>query len=265
MKHGEFDIQTFIDAIPFYVMLVDADHKILMTNDSIKKDLGIEDPEKIIGAYCPRVVHGLDEPYPGCPLEEALTSDTNVEREFYDPQAERWVNSAIYATELKTHQGKDVFLHFIVDITKRKNAEKKTRESYDTQSVMNKILQLSLEDIPLEKLLLKALDLILSMPWLTVEAKGAVFLADEKSDTLRLSAQRNLHPETLNQCAETSFGTCICGRTAATGVLQFVESHDLLHERHCKDQTPHGHYCVPIKSGDKSFGVITLYLKEGKT
>jgi len=265
MKSVEFDIQSFIDAIPFYVMLVDADHNILMTNDSIKKDLGIEDQDKIIGAYCPRVVHGLDEPYPGCPLEEALTSGTNVEREFYDPQTGQWVNSAIYATGFKTHQGKDIFLHFILDITKRKNAEEKIQESYDTQSLMNEILQLSLEEIPLEELLLKALDLILAMPWLAVEAKGAVFLTDEQTDTLRLSAQRNLHPETLNQCAEIYLGTCICGRAASTGVLQYVEKHDRLHELHCKDQTPHGHYCVPIKSGDKIFGVITLYLREGKT
>lgn len=265
MKPAEFDLQSFIDAIPFYVMLVDADHHILLTNDSIKKDLGIENPKKIIGAHCPKVVHGQDEPYPGCPLEEALTSGENVEREFHDPQTGRWVNSAIYATGFKTRQGKDIFLHFIIDITKRKNAEKKIQESYDTQSVMNKILQLSLEEIPLEELLLKALDLILSMPWLTVEAKGAVFLADEKSDILRLSAQRNLLAETLNQCAEISFGTCICGRAAATGALQFVEEHDRLHEQHCQDRTPHGHYCVPITSGDRVLGVINLYLRAGKT
>ena len=69
-----FEMQTFLDAIPFHVMLVDADHKILLANKAIQSDLNL-DPEQIIGGYCPKAVHGLEEPYPGCPLEEASCSE----------------------------------------------------------------------------------------------------------------------------------------------------------------------------------------------
>ena len=59
---AKIDLQILFDAIPFYVMLVDGNHKILMANEAVRKDLGI-DPEQIIGEYCPKVIHGMDEPH----------------------------------------------------------------------------------------------------------------------------------------------------------------------------------------------------------
>ena len=64
-------ILKVINNLPFYVMLLDADHHILLVNKAIKEHLDI-DPDQIIGGYCPKVVHGLNGPFPGCPLEEAV-------------------------------------------------------------------------------------------------------------------------------------------------------------------------------------------------
>ena len=164
-----FDMSVLLDALPFYVILVDSDHKILMANKAIKKDLGL-DPEKIIGGYCPKVVHGLDEPYPGCPLEEALQKGHSIEREFFNREINRWINSAVYSTGMRTQDDKEIFIHLIIDITKRKEAEEEIRRNYDIQSVINSILRLSLENMPLEELLEKVLDLILSIPRLSIES-----------------------------------------------------------------------------------------------
>ena len=75
---AEFELQMLLDALPFYVMLVDAEHKILLANNAIRDDLGLV-PEQIIGEYCPKAVHGLEEPYAGCPLcalhEDGLLKD----------------------------------------------------------------------------------------------------------------------------------------------------------------------------------------------
>lgn len=35
------------------------------------------------------------------------------------------------------------------------------------------------------------------------------------------------------------------------------------HEIQCGDTFPHGHYCVPILSGEKALGVINVFVKEG--
>ena len=65
--HVGLELQMVIDAFPFYVMLLDADHKILLANKAIRGDLGLA-PEQIVGEYCPNAVHGLEYPYPGCTL-----------------------------------------------------------------------------------------------------------------------------------------------------------------------------------------------------
>jgi PAS domain S-box-containing protein len=128
----ELDVQMLLDVIPFYVILVDEEHKILLTNKALRSDLGF-DPEKIIGGYCPKVVHGIEEPYPGCPLEEALERGQSVEREFFNPETGRWVSSAIYPTGKKTRGGRNIFAHFIIDITERKLAEEEVRKNHDLQ------------------------------------------------------------------------------------------------------------------------------------
>jgi PAS domain-containing protein len=104
------ELQTLLDAFPFYVMLLDEDHKILLANKAIKSDLDL-DPEQIGGEPCPKIVHGLEEPYPGCPLEEAIERGHSVEREFFDPEGNRWIDSVIYRTKQRTPDGKEIYVH----------------------------------------------------------------------------------------------------------------------------------------------------------
>ena len=60
-----------LDALPFYVLLIDSDHNIIHANKAVQTELGL-DPKQIVGGYCPKVIHGLDEPWYACPLEEAV-------------------------------------------------------------------------------------------------------------------------------------------------------------------------------------------------
>lgn len=115
-------IKPFIDAIPFIVMILDEDHKILLANDTLLTNLD-KNIEDVLGCYCPKLIHGLDEPFPGCPLEEALEKDQIIEKELLDPFYGNWVSSSIYPLHFKTHNGKMVFLHVVQDISERKEAE----------------------------------------------------------------------------------------------------------------------------------------------
>ncbi|MEE8163259.1 MAG: hypothetical protein V3T92_04510, partial [Anaerolineae bacterium] len=60
--------------------------------------------------------------------------------------------------------------------TGRKRAERELQRNYDAQTVINSLLRLSLEDIRLEELLRRTLDLLLSVPWLSIESRGSIFL-----------------------------------------------------------------------------------------
>ncbi|MDI6809481.1 MAG: GAF domain-containing protein [Candidatus Eisenbacteria bacterium] len=137
------------------------------------------------------------------------------------------------------------------------------RQSCDTQTIINSLMRLSLEEMPLEELLDQALRAILLIPWLTPNIGGGIFLADERSETLELKAQRGLSKEVQSTCKRISFGECVCGLAASTRKTQFVDHlHD--HNQNCgREVSPHGHYCVPILSGKRILGVMNIYLETG--
>ncbi len=141
--------------------------------------------------------------------------------------------------------------------------EEALRRSRDVATAINHLLSLSLslENISLQEFLEKAVELILSIPWLVFKAKGAIFLLENGS--LVLKAQNGLEEPVRKACARLPLGRCLCGRAALTGEVQFAETLDERHEVSYKGIEPHGHYCVPIKSPEKIYGVLNLYLHEG--
>lgn len=134
-------VQELIDALPFYVMLIDENHYILQANRAVLTHLGLE-PKAIVGKYCPKAIHGLDEPYFGCPLEEAVEKGgTVVVREVLDPGTRRWVNSAVYPTDTLTATGKKIYVHMVTDITERKLAEEQVRASRERLRIISAHLE----------------------------------------------------------------------------------------------------------------------------
>jgi PAS domain S-box-containing protein len=151
----------------------------------------------------------------------------------------------------------------ISDITHRKQAELALRRSYQTQEVLNALLSISLRDLSLEEALQQVIDQILAVPWLSLEAKGAIFVVEADPLALVLKAQRNLPASCQATCGVVPFGRCLCGRAAASGKTEFAQHLDDRHEIRYDGMTPHGHYSVPIMvTAGQVLGVINLYIKE---
>lgn len=123
------EIQDILDALPFYVLLVDSDHYIIEANSAVKSHLGVK-REDILGKYCPLVIHGINEPYDGCPLEESAEKNIAIERDLRDKKTGYWVRSAIYPTRAFTPEGKRVFLHMVIDITAHVRAQEQLQDSH---------------------------------------------------------------------------------------------------------------------------------------
>ncbi len=152
---------------------------------------------------------------------------------------------------------------FLVDITKRKQAEEEIRRNYDTQTVVNSLLTLSQKDISLDELLKQALDHILAIDWLSLEARGCIFLVDNGAQILEMKARRGF-PKSLEElCAAVPYGRCLCGRAAKSCKIQFAAHVDQCHELTYPEMAPHAHYCVPVLLAGNLLGVINLYLPDG--
>lgn len=138
-----------------------------------------------------------------------------------------------------------------------------SRERIFFQSAMRQLLELALLPIEIEVLLERFLEMMISIPWLSVEAKGAVFLLDDASGELVLMANSNLSPELLVACSRIPLGHCLCGRVGQTREFLSVGTLDEQHDIRFPGILQHGHYVVPILAGDHLLGVMTFYLEEG--
>lgn len=131
-------------------------------------------------------------------------------------------------------------------------------QSYKKLEVINALLQLSLQDLPLPEILQHTLDLLSTIPWLGLQSRGAIFLAQDQPEMLILKAQKGLDSSIQRACSRVPFGHCLCGVTAATRQSQFATCHDEHHTGHLDGMPSHGHYCVPIMLGERLLGVMNL-------
>ncbi|MEO5358847.1 MAG: diguanylate cyclase [Nitrospirota bacterium] len=129
------------------------------------------------------------------------------------------------------------------------------------QDTVKTVLEISLERIPLKNKLERVLDIIVSIPGISIENKGCIHMKVDNSDELSMVAHRNLHESLLTQCVQLKYGQCLCGMAASTGKVVFSSSIDDLHTVRFDGMHEHGHYCIPIKSGHTILGVLCLYVK----
>jgi len=238
----------------------------LWWSDEIYRIFGVQ-PREFEATYDAflRYVHPEDRAMVEGAVQQALagTAPYSIDHRIIRPDgSERVVHEE--AELVRNEAGAAVLMSGTVqDISERKRAEELLQQGNDTQTVINELLSYSLLDSDLFSVLQRAIDLILSVTWISFESRGCIFLAEGGGKELVLAVQRNMHEHTLKSCARLAAGKCLCGRAALTKELVFAaridERHDLLQDRN--DQ--HGHYCVPILHGDILLGVVNIYLQDG--
>ena len=125
------------------------------------------------------------------------------------------------------------------------------------------LLETSLEPLSLKRQLEIALDIVLFIPWLAVEFKGAIFLMNHETDLLELAAHRDLPAPLLQKCARIAMGQCLCGQAAQSREIVFENHLTGNHTITFDGMRPHGHFCVPILFREQLLGVLDLYLPHG--
>jgi len=125
------------------------------------------------------------------------------------------------------------------------------------------LLQIQLANRSLRECLRDALAIILTAPFSALQPSGAIFLANNETRELELLVERNLAEPLKTLCRRIPFGQCLCGRAAQEGAIIHAGCVDERHEIVFDGIKPHGHYNVPIMSGDVVLGVMVLYLPDG--
>ena len=141
--------------------------------------------------------------------------------------------------------------------------EARINKNYVTQRIINSLFHISQDELPLQGILEKAIDLILTLPWLVLGSAGCIHLVEGESDVLVMKAQKGLEASIREMCARLPFGECLCGTAAGTHEVQFAGRFDDRHKRPVQEIASHGHYCVPILYAGRSLGVINVRVPKG--
>ncbi len=171
-------------------------------------------------------------------------------------------NDHIVVTEVHVvERGSGGFSFFLRDVTQRRRDEQQLRKELGFQHAISRIFELSTLTLPFEEIMRRVLDAILSSPWLSRQANGAIFIVEGNS--LLMLVEQGLSDAVKNNCFEVRTGECICGLAAKEKHLIFSTHDDPRHHIPHPDIKPHGHYCVPIMHDDSVKGLLVLYLDPG--
>lgn len=259
---GHAQLQAMIDALPFFVLLIDREHRILAINRLSTEALG-QRASEVLGRFCPQAVHGLDEPFPGCPLEDAVRCGCSVERKLYDEQTQRWTLSSVYPTRLTTADGEVVYLHYARDITEEHEAGLELQRSLEHHRALAHLLQL-MQSLDSSAAVLRCLvDEVLALSWMGLAQQAAGYL--RQGSELRRVVARNLDPRSEQLCSLVQLGHCLCGRAAATGEVVLCDHMDARHEVRHDEMADHGHVVVPLTYDGRTLGVVSFYLPARET
>ncbi len=254
--------ETATDAI----ITVDEKSNITLANPAVERQFGYN-PEELIGQPLTILMQPEDGKRHMAGLNRYLeTGNRTIDWEAVETVGLHKDGHAfpveISFGQLTTDGGRS-FVGIIRDVSERKRGEEEIRQSHQNRAVLNRLLQISLEDISLEEMLEQTIDHLISIPWLALESEGSIFLVEDDPAVLVLKAQRNLPDQLLAMCARIPFGRCVCGRAASSGKIEFLDHVDKRHDNEYEGMTAHGHYCVPIKSAGKLLGVLNLSVMAG--
>lgn len=132
--------------------------------------------------------------------------------------------------------------------------------SLASRIAISALLETSIEPISMSRQMDVALEIILSVPWLSIQFKGSIFTIDESGDTLILQASKGFHESILIQCNRIPLGHCLCGLAAQSRQTVFTNHLDERHGIRFPGMDEHGHYCLPILSKSQLMGVLNCYI-----
>jgi len=150
-----------------------------------------------------------------------------------------------------------------LDITDRKRAEEDRETDFRIQRAVSTLLRVVLEPIPLEEQLQSCLKLLLSIPWIAIQAKGAVFLIEEDPAVLVMKTQVGFPAELPAEYSNVPLEACLCARAGAKCRVEFADHDQTCHHAQNGSLLCSGHYCVPIVSDGVLQGVLNLYVEQG--
>ncbi len=113
--------ESTFDAMSDWVSVIDLDYRILRSNRSGEKFLSVPLGE-MIGQTCYSLVHGLEKPIPGCPLQKMLQTHQRETVDLYVQAMNRWLRISVDPV-MDQDGNLTKAVHIVRDISEQKKME----------------------------------------------------------------------------------------------------------------------------------------------
>ncbi len=126
IKRAAEEWRTTFDSITDLVSIHDKDFRIIRVNKAFAYAVNMK-PKELIGKTCYQVVHGTNEPMPGCPYAKMFETKKPAIGDFFEPHL--GIHFEAMASPILDEKGEVMALvHVVRDITERKKAEAERKE-----------------------------------------------------------------------------------------------------------------------------------------
>jgi diguanylate cyclase (GGDEF)-like protein len=135
--------------------------------------------------------------------------------------------------------------------------------SSEQQEIINNILFIGMENIPLDEKLDRSLKSIVTTPWINQNVELGIFVIIPETGTIVLKAQHNMKKSTCMKCLDSHYRKKICQDAIQTGHSGYNASYVKSGINNDIEADFRPYYSIPVKSGDAVSAVLILYLEPG--
>jgi PAS domain S-box-containing protein len=262
--HQKYD--KLLESAPDALVFVNSDAKIVLINAQLERLFGYSEEElagKDLHILIPERFHARHRAHMAEYFSNPRVRPMGTGLNIYGLKKDGTEFPADISLSPLETEGALLATGAVRDVSERKRSEELIERNYHIQRVVSSVLKIALEPIPVGEQMEHVLDLIFTVPGLALESKGAIYLVEDEPGVLVLKAPRKESPMKELPCERIAFGKCLCGLAASTCMTVFADCLDVRHEIAYVNDSPHGHYCVPIVSGNETLGLINVSVREG--
>ena len=135
--------------------------------------------------------------------------------------------------------------------------------SSEQQEIINNILFIGMENIPLSEKLDRSLKSIVTTSWINQNVELGIFVIIPETSTIVLKAQHNMKKSTCMKCLDVDYREKICQDAIQTGHSGYNASYVKSGINNDIEADFRPYYSIPVKSGDAVSAVLILYLEPG--
>jgi signal transduction histidine kinase len=154
------------------------------------------------------------------------------------------------------------YRRLLLERTHRQQAQEEIQRRNEELAALNAIAAVVSQSLDLNQILNDALDEVLQLEALKVEAGAMMFLLDEQTGELALAVHRGIPEGHPCLVGPLQVGDCLCGLAAQRGEVIVSDDcwQDERHNRRWPEMPPHRDICLPLKVRGKVLGVLKVWV-----